>query len=193
MPSSATLPADLPTGTWGRTHRQVPQGRELGVLPSQGRAQGQQRAGQVGAEGPKDNSEVPAVPMQGIQQAEEGGQDEVVVLAVPILHGELLVGLTRPLEQPQVLCVEAAEALAGAGFGEALRTAIATVVADGSGAGGSQRGAVAHPLPFTCKRESCSPPARRPPAGTAPVPQPPSGPGSPIPAPAPAPTPQPHP
>lgn len=126
------------------------------MLPGQGAADSLEGTGQVGAKSPEDNSEGSLLPVQGVQEAEEGGQDEVVALAGLPLDREDVVRPARPLQQPQVAGVEAAEAPARARLGEGGVPAVVAVVAEGAGAGGLQRGAVARPLPLACKRGGCS-------------------------------------
>lgn len=150
------LPFSSTPGPGGATHRHVPQAGELGVLPGQGAADGPEGSGQVCAEGPEDDGERPPFPVQGVQEAEEGGQDQVVALAGFPLYREDVVRPARPLQQLQVAGVEAAEAPARARLGEGRVPAVAAVVAEGSGAGGAQGRAVARPLPLACKRGGCS-------------------------------------
>lgn len=146
------LPFSSTPGPGGVAHRHVPQGGELGVLPGQGAADGPEGAWQVCAEGPEDDGERPPLPVQGVQEAEEGGQDQVVALARFPREREDVVWPARPLQQPQVAGVEAAEAPARARLGEGGVPAVAAVVAEGAGAGGAQGGAIARPLPLACKR-----------------------------------------
>lgn len=145
----------------GATHRHLPQGGELGVLPGQGAAHGPQGAGQVGAERPEDDGEVSPLPVQGVQEAEEGGQDQVVALAGLPLDREDVVWPARPLQQLQVASVEATETPARARLGEGGVPAVAAVVAEGTGAGWPQGGAVARPLPLACKKGGRSAAGRR--------------------------------
>lgn len=142
------LPFPITTDPQDATHRYVPQGRELGMLPVQSAPDGLQGTGQVAAEGPEDNSEGPAITVQRVQEAEEGGQDQVVALAGLPWHRQGVLRPARPLQQPQVAGVEVAEAPARAGLGEGGVPAVAAVIAEGAGARGAQGRAVAHPLPL---------------------------------------------